>query len=248
MIQSNGSQRAFVFGASGDIGQAICQQLAATGWSLVLHGFHHAEILETACQQLSQAYPQQDFQYFTADLMAADFLKPGLLNQFGDYQALIFAQGTTDYQLFSTTTTVQQQQLFQLHLFSPMALIRAAESHLLAQDHGRIVFIGSIYGAVGSAMEVLYSAVKGAQSSFANAYAREVAGSGLTVNVVAPGAVATQMNADFSENELADLKAEIPLGRLAQPQEIATWVKHLLATDADYLTGQTLYIDGGWLK
>ncbi|MFD1412164.1 elongation factor P 5-aminopentanone reductase [Lapidilactobacillus gannanensis] len=248
MIQSNGKQRAFVFGASGDIGQAICQQLAASGWSLILHGFQHTDVLATACQQLSQQYPQQDFQYFSADLMDPNFLKPNLLSQFGDYQALVFAQGTTDYQLFSTTTVQQQQKLFQLHLFSPLTLIRAAESHLLAQDHARIVFIGSIYGAVGSAMEVLYSAVKGAQTSFANAYAREVAGSGLTVNVVAPGAVNTQMNADFSENELAALKAEIPLGRLAQPQEIAVWVAHLVAADADYLTGQTLYVDGGWLK
>ncbi|WP_261806397.1 elongation factor P 5-aminopentanone reductase [Lapidilactobacillus luobeiensis] len=246
MSKQKSPGRAIVFGASGNIGAAICRQLAAKNWSISLHYFHHREVALQLVNTLRHDYPNQDFQAFFGDLTQA--LPPDLGQTFGDFQALVFAQGTTDYQLFSTMSADQIQQLFQLHLLTPLQLIRQAEAKLLQQAHGRIVFVGSIYGAVGSAMEVTYSAVKGAQTSFANAYAREVAGSGLTVNVVAPGAVATAMNAEFSENDLAALREEIPLGRLAQPQEIALWVSNLLDPQADYLTGQTLYVNGGWLK
>ncbi|MFC6315742.1 elongation factor P 5-aminopentanone reductase [Lapidilactobacillus achengensis] len=238
--------RAVVFGASGNIGGAICRQLAAAGWSVTMQAFKHQDVVLGLIKELSRAYPQQDFQSFICDLTRP--VAPDFWQTRGDFQALVFAQGTTDYQLFSSLSRDQIQRMFQLHLLTPMQLIQQAEAKLLQQEHGRIVFVGSIYGGVGSAMEVSYSTVKGAQSSFANAYAREVAGSGLTVNVVAPGAVATAMNADFSDQELADLRQEIPLGRLAQPEEIALWVTNLVAPQADYLTGQTLYVDGGWLR
>lgn len=248
MVQLKQFRRAVVFGASGNIGTAIVQQLAAQGWSLVLHYYQHREQVVALQKKLVQTYPQQDFTIVQADLSEPKLNLTAFYASCGDFQALVFAQGTTIYQLLTTVTSIQIQRLFQLHLFAPISLIQSAQSRLLQHQHSRIVLIGSIYGAVGSAMEVPYSAVKGAQSSFVNAYAREVAGSGLSVNVVAPGAVQTQMNAEFTAAELADLKAAIPAGRLAQPSEIATWVVHLLASDADYLTGQTLYVNGGWLK
>lgn len=248
MVQLKQFRKAVIFGASGNIGTAIAQRLAASGWSLALHYWQHEQSVVTLRQKLRQAYPRQSFTIVKADLSDPQLDPATLYATCGDFQALVFAQGTTIYQLLTSFNQAQIQMLFQLHLLTPISLIQAAQSRLLQHQHSRIVFIGSIYGAVGSAMEVPYSAVKGGQSSFVNAYAREVAGSGLSVNVVAPGAVQTQMNADFTSAELADLKADIPAGRLAQPQEIATWVDHLLAPDADYLTGQTLYVNGGWLK
>ncbi|NFA48346.1 SDR family oxidoreductase, partial [Pediococcus acidilactici] len=97
-------------------------------------------------------------------------------------------------------------------------------------------------------MEVPYSMLKGAMSSFANAYAKEVASLGITVNVVAPGAVQTQMNANFAEDEIEAISEEIPVGRFAKPDEIAYLVETVLAETASYLTGQTIYVDGGWQK
>ena len=85
-------------------------------------------------------------------------------------------------------------------------------------------------------------------SSFANAYAKEVASLGITVNVVAPGAVQTQMNANFAEDEIEAISEEIPVGRFAKPDEIAYLVETVLAETASYLTGQTIYVDGGWQK
>ena len=162
--------------------------------------------------------------------------------------AVIFAAGMTTYGLLPEVSAEQIDALWQVHVKTPMLILQALQSKLAQSDLGRIVFIGSIYGGRGSAMEVPYSTVKGAQSAFANAYAQEVGSLGITVNVIAPGAVATKMNQQFTADEQAAIAAEIPTGRFATPTQIAYWVQTLLAPEANYLTGQTIYVDGGWLK
>lgn len=97
-------------------------------------------------------------------------------------------------------------------------------------------------------METVYSAVKGAQEAFAKAYAKEVATLGITVNVVAPGAVQTKMNDHWDPQELSELKAEIPLGRLADPEEIAAACNYLFSKEASYTTGIILPVAGGWME
>ena len=97
-------------------------------------------------------------------------------------------------------------------------------------------------------METPYSAVKGAINTFVKAYSKEVASMGITVNAVAPGAVNTQMNQMFDAETLATVRDEIPVGHLADPAEISYWVRVLLAPEAGYMTGQTLYVTGGWLE
>ena len=95
-------------------------------------------------------------------------------------------------------------------------------------------------------METMYSAVKGAQLAFVKAYAKEMAPSGTRVNAVAPGFIMTKMNDSFSAEELQEIEEEIPLG-LGSPQDIADAVEFLVGGTADYMTGQTLRINGGWL-
>lgn len=97
-------------------------------------------------------------------------------------------------------------------------------------------------------MEVAYSMLKGALSSFANAYAKEVATEGITVNVIAPGAVKTQMNDGWSSESIKRVNDEIPVSRWATPRDISFMVGNLLDSRAGYVTGQTIYVDGGWLK
>jgi 3-oxoacyl-[acyl-carrier protein] reductase len=97
-------------------------------------------------------------------------------------------------------------------------------------------------------METVYSAVKGAQEAFVKAYAKEVATLGITVNVVAPGAVQTKMNDNWEPQELTELISEIPLGRLADPKEIAAACNYLFSKEASYTTGIVLPVTGGWLE
>ena len=236
---------ALILGASGDIGTAVARQQAAAGWNLYLHYNQHQQRAHDLVAELAAKYPKQDFIPIQADLTqltAPDTIAAQLFA----VDAVIVASGMTYYELFADSTIAHMSALMRVHLLSPMALIRTLQNKLARSGRGRVVFIGSVYGLEGSAMEVTYSTVKGAQSAFVRAYAQEVASLGITVNVVAPGAVNTKMNASFGRGVLDAVRDEIPAGRLGTPADIAYFVGSLLDERAGYLTGQTLYVTGGW--
>ena len=241
-------KRAIIFGATGGIGQAIAKRLAKSGWSLYLHCNSNWNEAENLATSLMDQYPSQDFLPIKLNFLAEDeellaFVK-GLL----PVNAVVFAQGITNYDFLGRQSSEIIDRIIKVNLENPIKLTKMLEDQLLKHDHSRIVYLGSVYGGQGSAMEAVYSATKGGISRFAQAYAREVASSRFTVNVVAPGAVNTALNAMFSAEALDELAEEIPAGHLAKPKEIAYWVDCLLNPESDYLTGQTIYVTGGWLE
>lgn len=238
---------ALVMGASGDIGEAICRQLAQEGWSLYCHYHRNEKKVLNFVLDLQKCYPLQDFFMVSLDMLSMEEI-PKFTQGLFQVDSVIFASGFTKYALFKEYTELDMDQLWQIHVKSPLLLLQRLETKLARSDYGRIVFIGSVYGIQGSSMETVYSAVKGAQQAFVKAYAKEVATLGITANVIAPGAVATAMNQDWSKTELTELKEAIPLGRLAQPKEIAAAVTFLLQKEAAYVTGITLPVTGGWLE
>lgn len=240
-------KRAIIFGATGGIGQTIAKDLAADGWSLYLHCFSHQQKALDLAKDLISQYPQQDFMTLKLDFNSDDETLKKVIGSLLPVNSVIFAHGITDFNFLGSQNLGTIDQILKVNLTTPLKIVSLLESMLLKADHGRIIFLGSVYGKQASAMETIYSATKGGLSSFAQGYGREVASSHLTVNVIAPGAVATQMNAIFSKETLEEVKDEIPAGRLAEPEDISFWVKNLLAPQADYLTGQTIYVDGGWL-
>ncbi|MBU3851164.1 MAG: SDR family NAD(P)-dependent oxidoreductase [Candidatus Paralactobacillus gallistercoris] len=235
-----------VAGASGGIGRQVVDDLAAAGWNIYLHGHQHMTAIFEHVTQLQKQYPQQEFIPIQADL-TTDAGVMQLINNLFQLDALVYTTGITYYGLLTQQTSQQWETLWQLHVKAPMLLCQQLQTKLAHAHHGRIILIGSVYGKAGSAMEVAYSTMKGAQSAFAKAYAQEIASLGITINVIAPGAVDTPMNQLFSPAEKAAIDEEIPVGRFAQPAEITYFVKSLLAPQASYLTGQTLYVSGGWL-
>lgn len=236
-----------IIGASGDIGTACARRLAQAGWSLYLHYHQNVQAIDTLQSELAAQYPKQDFIPVAYDLTDATHLD-ALCQQLFAVDAVVFAAGQTYYHLFKDTTVDELTALMRVHLLTPMALLTKLQDKLAQSGHGRVVFIGSVYGGAGSAMEVAYSTVKGGQSAFVHAYAKEVASLGITVNVVAPGAVSTKMNEMFDAQALAQVQAEIPAARFATPEDISYYVATLVANEAQYLTGQTLYVTGGWLQ
>lgn len=238
---------ALILGASGDIGQAVAREMAGNGWSLYLHYHAHVAIADQLAAELSARYPKQDFFTVAGDLRDVNSAQT-IANQLFSLDAVIVAAGMTYYELFKDATIDHMTALMRVHLLTPMALINHVQDKLAASGNGRIVFIGSVYGASGSAMEVTYSTVKGAQSAFVKAYAQEVASLGITVNVVAPGAVDTKMNREFGASALEAVRETIPAGRFANATDIAYFVNTLVNQRAGYFTGQTLYVTGGWLR
>ncbi|MFA9354293.1 elongation factor P 5-aminopentanone reductase [Pediococcus pentosaceus] len=238
---------ALICGASGNIGTAISKDLAQKGWSLYLHYYQNEATTNQLANELRAEYPQQDFLTIQANFRSEDAAQKISQNIFW-LNAVVFAQGTTIYQLFDCFSAQQLENLWQEQLKTPMLVIQKVIKKISNAENGRIVFIGSIYGAVGSSMEVPYSAIKGGISSFVNAYSKEVASLGVTVNAVAPGAVATKMNDEFNQTEIEAVNEEIPVGRFGDPSEISHIVQSIMDERASYLTGQTIYVDGGWKK
>ena len=238
---------ALVTGASGDIGTSIARDLAGSGWSLYLHYHSNQEKINLLLSELQTAYPGQEFYPICLDLTdEAEVTK--LADHIFSLQAIIFAHGRTEYGLLQDMTSMQMDDLWEMHVKMPILIIQTLYEKINRSGNGRIVFISSIYGEVGSGLEVLYSTVKGAQIAFVKAYSKEVASMGVTVNAICPGAIDTQMNTHLQKDEKEALLEEIPLGRMGRPDEISFWVSQLLKDDSRYMTGQAIYVSGGWLR
>lgn len=240
-------QRAIVFGATGGIGQAICTDLAKAGWSLYIHCSHNWKAACELGKKLNQQYPQQDFIPVKLSFLVENNDLKIFVNGLLPINAAVFAQGITDYNFVSGQKMSKIDEIMKVNLIVPIKLTGLLEPLLIKNDFSRIVFLGSVYGAQGSAMEAVYSATKAGLVRYSQAYAREVASANLTVNVVAPGAVNTAMNSMLAPETMEEVKGEIPVGRLAEGSDVAYWVKALLDKRSSYMTGQTIYVSGGWL-
>lgn len=236
-------QFAFVAGASGAIGQEICERLAEQGWSLYLQYNQGYERVQALYKTLSTQYPQQEFMLIQADFtddQAADYVAAQVFT----IHALVFANGQAHYDMLEDTSVTMMQNLWRVHVQNPMRLSALLSAKLRA-NNGYIIVIGSIWGEAGASFEVAYSAVKGAQHAFVKAYAQEVAPF-IKVNAILPGMIDTTMNGHLSEQEQQAIIADIPLGRLGTAHEVANMVAFYVSGQADYVTGQCIRLNGGW--
>lgn len=238
---------ALIMGASGDIGAGIAQELAESGWSLYLHYHTDDKSIERQLQIYRLSFPKQDFFGIKLDMTDELGIEAFVGNIF-QLDAVIFSSGFTTFQLLTDVTSKTMDDMWAVHVKTPLLLLQKLQTKLAYSGSGRVVFISSIYGESGSSMEVIYSTTKGAQLAFVKAYSKEVASQGITVNAISPGAIETKMNADFSVTELAELREEIPVGRMGRISEISFWVHQLLNPRSAYLTGQSIVISGGWLR
>lgn len=236
---------ALVCGASGSIGQAICEKLAEDGWSLYLHYFLGENQVTTLVNRFTNSYPEQEFLAIKADFSAIDGADQ-LATQVFSIQAVIFASGHAYYGLLENTPVSEMEKLWRVHVQNPMRLTAILARKLRANDTSYILMIGSIWGEAGAAGETVYSAVKGAQHSFIKAYAQEVAYNGIRVNAVAPGIIDTVMNSHLTIEDRQGILEEIPLRQMGQPEDVANMVSFYISGKADYVTGQIIRVNGGW--
>lgn len=232
-----------ITGASGGIGGAIAVKLAQDGYSLYLHYNKNKQAIELLLNRL-QSYGGE-YIPIQADLSSKEGYLKVVKNIFS-IDAIIHNSGNSHYGLLSDLEDEEAESLINLHVKTPLLLTKQLLPKLLSKGKGNIVVISSIWGQTGAACEVAYSTVKGAQIAFVKALSKELAYSGIRVNAVAPGAVKTAMIEGFSSEELEAIKQEIPMGRLATPENIADSVSFLLSEKSSYITGQVLSVNGGW--
>ncbi len=233
---------ALVTGASGGIGAAIARALHAQGANVVLSGTRR-DVLETLAGELGErAYvcPAD-----LADPAAADALIEAAEAAAGPLWALINNAGLTRDGLAMRMSDEAFQTVLDVDLAAPFRLARATLRGMLRRRAGRVISISSIVGATGNAGQANYAAAKAGLVGMSKSLAQEVAPRGITVNVVAPGFVATPMTDVLGAAQKEKLNAAIPLGRMGQPADIAAAVVYLAAEEAGWVTGATLHVNGG---
>lgn len=235
-------KRALIIGASGDIGKAIAENLLEEGYFTYLHYNRDRH----AVDELGRKFGSDRLMAIQADLASTD--GAGLLKrEIADKpDCIIYNAGTAFYGLMTDIDEATKMNMIQLNITSLYSTIQLFLPDMISKKAGNIVVISSIWGEIGASCEVLYSMTKGAQNSFVMALAKEVGLSGIRVNAIAPGAVNTKMLHHFSKEDKDALAEDIPIGRLADPSEIADSVSFLLSDKASYITGQILGVNGGW--
>ncbi|MBS4189299.1 SDR family oxidoreductase [Bacillus sp. FJAT-49705] len=232
-----------ITGASGGIGGAIAVKLAEEGYHLYLHYHENNKAIEDLLVRLEPF--GGEYIPIQADLSSKKGYKKVVKNIFS-LDAIIHNSGVSHYGLLYELEDDVAESLINLHVSTPLLLTKQLIPKLLSKGSGNVIVISSIWGQTGAACEVAYSTVKGAQIAFVKALSKELAFNGIRVNAVAPGAVQTAMMKGFSFEELDMIKNEIPMGRLASPENIADSVSFLLSEKSSYITGQVLAVNGGW--
>ncbi len=236
-----------VTGSSRGIGKAIAVKFAKKGYNVVINcAKQREELLKTKSEIESYqvsclAFPGDMGCYEDAAAMFEQITK-----QFGKVDVLVNNAGISYIGLFTDMTPADWGRVMDTNLGSVFNCCSLAIPAMVKQHYGKIINISSVWGNVGASCEAVYSASKGGMNAFTKALAKELAPSNIQVNAVACGAIDTEMNRFLADDELLQLISEIPADRLGRAEEVADLVYHL-AYKNEYLTGQIISLDGGWM-
>lgn len=235
-----------ITGASGAIGSAVAMEFAKAGCNLFLVCNSRINELDEFADKLSYTY---DIEVFTASLDYSDTAKAkeALDNLLGEnvIDILVNNAGISYVGLFQDMTPAAWNNIVNINLNSVYSTCSVVVPGMIKKQAGKIINVSSVWGNVGASCEVAYSATKGGINAFTKALAKELALSGISVNAISPGLVNTPMNSHLSEEEMNDLIAQIPIGRAANPSEIAKCIMKISELPS-YITGQIITADGGW--
>lgn len=241
-------QTALITGASRGIGAALAETFARAGYQLTLCCQHSEEKLMTLSKRLQEQYHTTVLVRIgdVGDYAFVKTMVDATLEAFGAIDVLINNAGISYIGLLTDMSIEDWNRIVATNLTSVFSTCRCVVPSMVHNKRGRIINISSVWGNVGASCEVAYSACKGAINSFTRALGKELAPSQITVNAIACGVIDTDMNRCFSEEERADLIAEIPAERMGRPEEVAE-LAFSIASGHAYLNGQIITLDGGWI-
>ncbi len=234
---------ALVTGASRGIGFAIANELASMGATVV-----GTATSEAGAQAIGQRLAERGGhgrELDVTDSAAVEALIESIAREHGPVSILVNNAGITRDQLLVRMKEEDWQAVIDTNLSSIFRTSKAVLRGMMKARKGRIISIASVIGATGNAGQANYAAAKAGIVAFSKSLAREIGTRGITVNVVAPGFVDTDMTRALPEESRQALLGQIALGRLGQTQDIASAVGFLASPSADYITGETLHVNGG---
>ena len=234
---------ALVTGASRGIGAAIADELAAQGATVV--GTATSDAGATAIGERLAGQGGHGRRLDVTEAGAIETLVEDIGKEFGAISILVNNAGITRDNLLMRMKDEDWQAILDTNLTSVYRSSKAVMRGMMKARRGRIVNIASVVGVTGNAGQANYAAAKAGIIAFSKSLAKEIGSRGVTVNVVAPGFISTDMTRDLPEDAKAAMAAQIALGRLGEPADIARAVAFLAGPDAGYITGETLHVNGG---
>ncbi|MDO6476964.1 3-oxoacyl-ACP reductase FabG [Alteromonas sp. 1_MG-2023] len=234
---------ALVTGASRGIGKAIAEALSAQGATVV--GTATSENGAAAISEYLAASGGKGLALNVTDKTSVETVLKNITDEFGAIDILINNAGITRDNLLMRMKDDEWQDIIETNLSSIFTLSKAVLRGMMKKRYGRIVNVGSVVGSAGNAGQANYAAAKAGVIGFSKSMAREVASRGITINVVAPGFIDTDMTKALTDDQREAIFKDIPANRLGAPEEIASTVAFLVSDGAAYITGETIHVNGG---
>lgn len=237
-----------ITGAARGIGRACAELFAAHGYQVLINYYRSVE----AAKELHHSLQAKGYQValFQADIRSRpqiDRMVAYCLQEFGAIDLLINNAGIAQTRLFVDLSADEWQEMIDTNLTGVFHCTQSVLRTMLPRHQGKIINIASIWGQVGASCEVHYSAAKAGVIGLTKALAKEVGPSNIQVNCIAPGIIETDMMASFTAKEKTALKEQTPLERFGTAEEVAACALFLASDAADFITGQVIGVNGGFV-
>ena len=232
---------ALVTGGTGGIGEAICRTLANDGYFIAVNFLNSEEKARTLAHDINGMALKFD----VSDKNAVYESVAELANNVGSIDLLVNNAGVSEIELFTKIKSDNADKILQTNLIGTLNCSRAVLPDMINKKSGCIINVSSMWGECGASCEVDYSASKAGVIGFTKALAKEVGPSGIRINCVSPGFILTDMNKNFSEEDLKLIKEEIPIGFFGKPIHVADLISFLASQKAEFITGQVIGVNGG---
>ncbi len=234
-----------ITGATGGIGMALAEAFFEAGYKLALHYYRN----EQCAERLKDIYGDEAV-IIKADISVraeVDSMIEQAVCKLGHIDVLINNAGIAQFKQFQDITEEDWDRMFGVDVKGVFNCTQAVIGSMLERKSGRIINVSSVWGISGASCESHYSAAKAAVIGLTKALAKELGPSGITVNCIAPGVIETRMNAALSDSEINMLKEETPLGQIGRPSDIAEAALYLAGSGGNFVTGQVISPNGGFL-
>lgn len=230
-------------GGSRGIGKATVEYFASHGYAVAFTYKNSKEEAEALAKRTGALAIMAD------SAKEEDILRAvkTTIDAFSHIDVLINNAAISSFSVFCDISLHEWEEMFRVNVTGPFLYSRAVLSHMISRKCGSIVNVSSIWGLVGSSCEVHYSTTKAALIGMTKALAKEVGPSGIRVNAIAPGVIATEMNQALSEEDMTSLIEETPLCRIGTPEEIARAIYFLASEEGSFITGEVLNASGGFV-
>ncbi len=243
-----GKKTVLITGASRGIGASLAENFAAQSYNVVInYNSSKDEAMELLKKIRSFGGSAIALKANVSDFAEAKYLVEKSEEEFGSIDVLVNNAGIASQKMFTDITEKDWKLMFDVNVHGMFNCTHHAVKNMIKKHSGKIINISSMWGLTGSACEVHYSASKAAVIGFTKALAKELGTSGVQVNCVAPGLIDTAMNSGFSENDIKKLIEETPCSRIGTVQDVSNVVLFLASSESDFITGEVINVNGGFL-